>query len=388
MTFALDFRTLSLATWFLSFLFAIGLFLFARSQREPRGLFLVSGGFAAIGLGYVLLGLRGAIEPFASIVVANAVIYAGHCGVVFGLFRLIGVAQLRRGVFALSTGGALIVALTAFTFVDYDVNARIIAYSSAAVVICVIAGQGFAVAPRAFGRLSLNALTGLFIVFSAYHVFRVIWTLRSEQLMSFMDSSWVHGVSVIQAELMVLSTAFAALWIVTDSLQHELRDMARTDPLTKTLNRRAFEEACDREAARSRRTGAPYGLIMCDIDHFKRFNDRYGHAGGDTALKRFATVLRGALRAQDVVARYGGEEFVAILPDTSGVAALAAAEKLRAAVAADVIPLEDGVEAALTASFGVAEAAGGQDWRARLDAADAALYHAKNDGRNRVARAA
>jgi diguanylate cyclase (GGDEF)-like protein len=154
---------------------------------------------------------------------------------------------------------------------------------------------------------------------------------------------------------------------------------ALIDELTGLYNRRYFNDAISREVERFKRFGQRFSLVMLDVDHFKRFNDTYGHQAGDLALKCVATVLRETARSFDHVVRYGGEEFVLILPHTDGDQALAASERLRCAVAAHPVPVEgqkDGVP--ITVSLGAAtfpeDAINGRDLVAR---SDEALYEAK-----------
>lgn len=154
---------------------------------------------------------------------------------------------------------------------------------------------------------------------------------------------------------------------------------ALVDELTGLYNRRYFNDAVAREVERFKRFGQRFSLIMLDVDHFKRFNDTYGHTAGDLALKCVATVLRETARTFDHVVRYGGEEFALILPHTDGEQALAAAERLRCAVAAKPVPVEGhagGVP--LTVSLGAAtfpeDAINGRDL---VNRADEALYEAK-----------
>ncbi len=172
-----------------------------------------------------------------------------------------------------------------------------------------------------------------------------------------------------------------------------LHALSNTDPLTGVANRRAFDEALQaawREAAASRQ---PLGLVMLDVDHFKRFNDTAGHAEGDNCLRLIARALRDHVRqGVDVVARYGGEEFAALLPGTAPAEAAEIAERVRQAVEVMCLPHpgHPGRLAVVTVSIGVAAATPGGEMTdaARLiTAADGALYAAKRAGRNRIAQA-
>ena len=165
-----------------------------------------------------------------------------------------------------------------------------------------------------------------------------------------------------------------------------LRSLVFIDGLTGVANRRRFDEALLSEWRQCRRAGTPLALLMIDIDHFKRYNDHYGHPTGDACLQQVAAVLKAAMqRACDLVARYGGEEFVCLLPGCDQAPALAKAQALQAALAAQGIAHEASPTAAwVTLSIGVAVAqpqAGGSP-AALVAAADAALYSAKHRGRN------
>ncbi len=165
-----------------------------------------------------------------------------------------------------------------------------------------------------------------------------------------------------------------------------LRSLVFVDGLTGVANRRRFDEALLSEWRQCRRAGTPLALLMIDIDHFKRYNDHYGHPTGDACLQQVAAVLKAAMqRACDLVARYGGEEFVCLLPGCDQAPALAKAQALQAALAAQGIAHEASPTAAwVTLSIGVAVAqpqAGGSP-AALVAAADAALYSAKHRGRN------
>jgi diguanylate cyclase (GGDEF)-like protein len=160
-------------------------------------------------------------------------------------------------------------------------------------------------------------------------------------------------------------------------------EASRTDSLTGLRNRRGFLEACDGAIVRSRRTKEPLCVVLADIDHFKNVNDAFGHAAGDDILRGLAALLRGSVRGQDVISRWGGEEFLFLLPDTARDGALKVAEILRER-ASQCVHDHRGTPIPVTLSFGVAEHERGRDIEETIARADAALYRAKEEGRNRV----
>lgn len=171
---------------------------------------------------------------------------------------------------------------------------------------------------------------------------------------------------------------------VERAYHEEVFRLSTTDGLTQVWNRRYFMEQLARELSRARRYKRPMSLILLDIDHFKRINDRYGHLAGDHVLKQLATALRNNLRQDDIVGRFGGEEFTVLLPEIDREGALQLAEKLRRLIEGTRFPFEqDAIE--VTISLGVAGAAADTaEVDDLLRAADARLYEAKRGGRNRV----
>ncbi len=165
-------------------------------------------------------------------------------------------------------------------------------------------------------------------------------------------------------------------------LNERLAEDSRRDTLTGLRNRRALAEDLAAVEAEAARRGTPYAVVLCDVDHFKPYNDRLGHLAGDEALRALAVTIRGELRAGDAAYRYGGEELLLVLRDASAEDALRAAERVRAAVSALALPHPDGVGGIITVSAGVAGGAGGAE--ALLARAEPALYAAKGAGRNRV----
>jgi diguanylate cyclase (GGDEF)-like protein len=167
------------------------------------------------------------------------------------------------------------------------------------------------------------------------------------------------------------------------SLTTTLELLGVTDGLTGVHNRRFFDETLAQEIKRSERSGAPVALMMLDIDHFKRYNDRFGHQAGDEALRAVAQAVAREIRSVDFVARYGGEEFAVIMPATEGHAAAAVAERVRRAVESRNLRAPEGGPVTVSIGVAVYPEAGG-DGPGLVAAADGALYAAKGDGRNRV----
>ncbi len=164
----------------------------------------------------------------------------------------------------------------------------------------------------------------------------------------------------------------------------EIRRLLTTDQLTGVLNRARFFELAESELMRSRRFKQPISCLMIDLDHFKGVNDTYGHAAGDTVLEAVAAVFRRSLRSIDIVGRVGGEEFAVVLPTVSLEGARSIGELLRREVSS-LCPVLDGAPVPVTISIGCAELEHGEGAIDRLlKSADAALYAAKRDGRNRV----
>jgi two-component system cell cycle response regulator len=198
------------------------------------------------------------------------------------------------------------------------------------------------------------------------------------QDLDFAQAVITAAVAVIQRAQMVEST-------MADNAR--LEQLAQTDPLTQLLNRRALTERITAEMERALRYDASLALLLLDLDHFKAVNDTYGHLVGDDVLRDVAALLTRTLRASDLAARYGGEEFLVLLPETDEAGAEAFAERIREAIEAFPFGARSGQPPLrLTASVGVAAfpAARIESVEDLVARADAALYRAKADGRNRV----
>ena len=181
----------------------------------------------------------------------------------------------------------------------------------------------------------------------------------------------------------------AGLMLENARLYGRAMRQAATDPVTHLPNHRALKERLATEVQRASRHERPLSVLMLDIDHFKAFNDAFGHAAGDVALREVASILRRGLRRDDFAARYGGEEFLMVLPETTVAEAAPAAERIRMQVANLAVQPGSRVPASLTVSIGIASYPDDRtDCNQLLQAADLAMYLAKHEGRNQVRLAA
>lgn len=203
--------------------------------------------------------------------------------------------------------------------------------------------------------------------------------LKAMDLGTLDDENFMGAFFIDQRHELAIEQQNAARW-------QQLQRIALSDPLTQLPNRRAFETDAGRAAARNRRAGNPMTIGIADIDFFKKVNDRHGHAAGDAVLQAIAAVLQSQARASDVVARVGGEEFGMLFPHTDMSTAHQVAERIRLAVAATCVDFEQ-TPITATISIGLAPLPADGDWKAGFMQADAALYQAKKNGRNRVEQA-
>jgi diguanylate cyclase (GGDEF)-like protein len=184
--------------------------------------------------------------------------------------------------------------------------------------------------------------------------------------------------------LIIIAVSAAVSWSILRRAER-LRTLSTHDPLTGLLNRNVLEDRIREEVIRARRYERPLSIAMVDLDFFKTFNDEFGHAAGDRALRAFSNALRNAVRRTDIVARFGGEEFVVVLPETAGPDAALKVEQIRREVEALSVDVTRGHIGHLTMSAGVASLSPESDEALEiLHRADALLLAAKREGRNCV----
>jgi diguanylate cyclase (GGDEF)-like protein len=167
-------------------------------------------------------------------------------------------------------------------------------------------------------------------------------------------------------------------------MMEKLQRLAVTDGLTKLYNSRSFYSQLETEVDRFNRYKHPLALLLLDLDHFKDYNDNYGHLEGDKVLVRFSQIIKSCLRANDSAYRYGGEEFTVLLPETGGTEARTVAQRIRAALESERFRPRDGLEVQITISVGVTEYAHREELSTFIQRADKAMYISKQNGRNKV----
>jgi diguanylate cyclase (GGDEF)-like protein len=255
-------------------------------------------------------------------------------------------------------------------------------FGSLLLVVAVLARQVRSM-PRSRARRILFAC---FLVGGACFVLRGLGAVLVANPMAGFDapSGFAAG-TFLACFAAALAATLGFLLLHKERADAEALRLATMDALTGAYNRRTFHEAAERELSRARRAGTPLSMILVDIDHFRAVNEKYGHAVGDEVIARFAGIVRGALRKEDMLVRFGGEEFLVLLPDVAGPGAVVVAGRIRRAVAAAEIEAS-GQRFALTASLGVAARLdeGPESVDGLLARAGSALALAKQRGRNRV----
>jgi diguanylate cyclase (GGDEF)-like protein len=345
--------------------------------------------WALSGLCFLVSSVIGAFaakyQPVGVLVpaIANAFYIAGHAGIMVGVRRHLGL-RARYDLLALL---ALAVLLThALPFAQGLVLHRLLLFTP------VVAGINLGVAwllwrqPDDDDKPAYLPLMALELLFMAQMVLRTLYLMMGEERsLTFMGSQFLQTSGSLFVLVFLSVATMSCAVIVTHQQELALRLASLTDTLTGWLNRRALHDISRREFERRQRTGTPLFFITFDIDHFKGINDRYGHSMGDAAIRHVTALSARVLRGYDALFRIGGEEFAVLvsgggLADVQGIAQ-------RLCDLVDSTPLvEQGLIVPMTVSVGLAAARENDlRWEDVLRHADEAMYHAKQQGRNRVA---
>lgn len=323
-------------------------------------------------------GLDGRLTPLAIVLGGNALLLAGVACFYFGSQRFYGLRSSWR--IWLAIGLAMLAGLTVFLLVhpDYRIRVALFTATLAAVVLAHVRllrrkGRGFA--PRF--TMTVLALQAIVLLVRAVTTF---W-LDAADTSRFAPSS-AQMAYIAAFNFSVLLVCIGVLLMASERMRAEFEYLATHDGLTGALTRRAIFQACTVEWERWKRYGTAFSLLLLDIDHFKRINDQWGHQAGDKVLADFSALAAANLRKVDRLGRYGGEEFLVLLPPSDGASARAMAERLRHIAEQSLGGLR---HPGCTISVGVATVhATDANVDALLARADAALYQAKNRGRNQV----
>jgi len=380
----MDYRTFIFTNIGAVTVFTVSICLLAWFNRTVTGLKWIAGGLVVGLVKLILQGLEGKISAVLGDMVSNELYLISFVMQMLGLRWFVLRRPIRHWWTLIAIGLALV--FYAFLFLNkVPYISNIINVPN--IVVCVVTawillkyGRGVFVT---VARVSAILLFADAVIMT----FRAVLTnlyYKQADLTDRAHTDWKWVYSLAGLALLATCMVMCVLWFLVTELSKELAEQARTDPLTGALNRRAMEEAALRETTRSIRYGHLPCMIMLDIDHFKLLNDTRGHAAGDVALQALVQQIKPMMRANDVLARTGGEEFSILLPNTTASAGVAAAERVRQTIEALEIPFED-EPIRFTISAGVAQldpAQGG--WEGMMRRADAAMYEAKEHGRNSV----
>jgi diguanylate cyclase (GGDEF)-like protein len=378
----IDGRSLLAVAAALCVLFGLIVLLLERRLSQPMaGLRLWSVANFGLGTGALLHLLQGVSPGWLALLVGNALLLAG---------RASGLAALRQFDHRPVPGRplaafciALMAAVVATTFIWPRLELRSALMVGAIALLCGAGAVSLALG-RPVGVSRVVAMGGL-----AGQAIANLWCLMAHMhpldgpLALILDSP-VSGVYLGTLLILEVLTNVGFILLITDRMHEWVLQLARTDPLTGALSRGALYAQAQRDLQRARRQRTFTAAFIVDIDNFKSINDRFGHAQGDAVLRHVARHGQQVLRCTDLFGRYGGDEFVAVLPETDLLTAAAIAERLRLAVADPEVALADDLPPP-TVSIGVAAiAAGAHGVDDLVTQADAALYNAKNAGRNRT----
>ena len=333
--------------------------------------------------GWLLLGMRGVLGDWWSIVLANGLVMLSYALTVRALRMLLG-APSRQNI-VLIVSAVCWLAVIWYGMVDPNYRVRVL-WASVAIAVDVT----FLIKPlrhclRRRGSNAERVMLGVLLISAGMLAWRIVDLIFGRAPPGgLLDRTVVNTIYIMLTSMQPTFTSIGFLLMYNEAMQADLKRVARIDPLTGVNNRLALAEKASHLLDRARQTGRPFAALMLDADHFKRINDRFGHDGGDKVLLTLVDSIRASLGRRDVIGRVGGEEFVVLSPDASLSEALVLGERIRLAVENAQLWIEGEVQS-LTVSIGVTVSKPEEnETEAILRRADLALYAAKRAGRNRV----
>ena len=377
-----DLRTIIFMSMLLTFMLSMLLAITRSHHKDLRGPGYWAVGNLVIGLGMVLVLIQ--LDLTHPIFLPGmALIGAGLSLYINGIQAFIGRVPNHRITIAVFVLLAVIDAY--FMLMQHEIRATVVLSA------VIFAGVYLYCARLTFSRDEGLVGSLYWIASSLYLLMAVLMLFRAAYAAQVVgdkfDTFATWPVNAYTFMLGAVSQFFiSSLFVLMLSykLTQNLESIATIDGLTNVLNRRGLEDASIKMQDMCKRINLSMAVLLIDIDHFKKVNDKYGHLVGDDALRHLAKVVAGVLRSSDAFGRYGGEEFCAFLPNTTESDATSLAERIRVAVEASTLRLGN-VTIKITISIGVADSVrAGYDFKGLVAAADSALYGAKNGGRNQV----
>lgn len=363
---------------------SIGMFVTAANHPQIKGIKLWALGYAFQALGWTLLGLRGEIPDFVSIIFANALIISSIALFHFALTSFRGEKSYRSFFAAVLT--IFTAAFLYFTYVRPSFEIRSIITAGVGSSITFFCGYLLLSSSKRKPTLSERVMAILFFTFSLSGLLRIssFAFYYGGQRPEMFAPGALHNVVFGLLFISVLGLSLSFSLMINDRFMDEIMRLATLDSLTGTYNRAAMEKLINKEIDRARRYKLPMSFLLLDLDHFKFVNDTYGHQAGDLALKEVVKAITTELREHDILGRFGGEEFTALLPETDFASAGIVAERIRKTVEATLI-VEGQKSFSMTTSIGLATLNPVKDdFHELFRRADLGLYKAKQTGRNQV----
>lgn len=378
----LDTRTLFLINVTNNFVAAGAILLAWYHGRHSLGLRIWSTGLALGGTGALLIGLRGTISDLLSVAVGNILVVAGFATTWLSIKRF-NTARYELGIVSAVVMGFAVIFVGSW-LAGADQATRVVIASIFVGGLAMMAAWEVLAGARVEPLRARRPMAIAFFVLAMIFVGRGVMTYVHGPGKSVEALERIQQAALFGSTMCIIAINLCLLTLANERLRNRFERLASTDELTGIFNRRSLMETGDRLCRRAAAGGTAACALMMDLDHFRSINRKYGHEGGDRALVAFAGFARDQLRPTDVFGRYGGEEFCALLVGADLAQAERVAERLRSGLAD--LPIDVGGRTfSITASIGVAPLIDG-DFRAAVRDADAALYRAKELGRNRVVR--
>lgn len=384
-----NFQVMGLLNAIIPATLAIAMWEYKQTRKTYPGFEKWALAFMSLGMGFLLIDLRGLIHDLFSVVIGNYLLVYAILLINQGIDLFFGQINKTQKTLAYLFA-AYLVAQPYFTFIEPNINTRIILTSSIIFITSIPAGLAlYKQANIGHFQTSKGAAITLFIA-ALVNITRILYTLKSSKAISINSDPFMSWHSLIFTTILtVLSMYFfflnsARIEYDLEIAHQKMIELANTDPLTGLYNRRHFFEHAQREFERAKNHNLSLSILIIDLDIFKQINDQYGHAIGDKVLMHASEVFKTQIRGFDLVARFGGDEFVILLKEVNEKQAQIVAEKIRFHIEENPI-LHNEMNIPIFLSIGLTSlSTKDEDVNALMRRADGALYKAKELGRNRV----